>query len=613
MMPLNSHPRGSEITRATERLHAAAARCRALNLLNHDELKAIKRSLKMVSANRLRGGVTEADLLRKAEELEVRSGQAVPPDCVSVPTAEPLTAAGRVDELGLKSQEGLGKKWALICLIEGGVSRQEALAMTGVKYSPRTVRYLLKRFKTQGYAGLIDGRIKANRSRGPVKMTESVQRIVMRVWLSLPAAGPRAVWKVATKECEAAGLSCPGYDSVWRFLNSQRPDVKAMRGGKLELVRKQMRSVARVQLESRANARFQIDHTQLDVWVKVPVGDKWEPSNVWCTALLDEFSRSVAGFGLTVTYPDSWAIAGALRHAIRPKRREGWHNRGIPDVLQTDRGRDFMSAAVTASCAALGIRISLDPPHYPDAKGKIERWFSTLDTGCMRTFPGHKAAIGTTEGAARKHIDELMTLAILNQEMETWIVHDYHPRKNRESGEAPVDRWLESIGFPRMPETEDHLNLLLMQTDMRRVQNVGIDFRRRLYWAPALASAIGVDVRLRYDPDDDDSILVYRSDNDTFLCEAQKMGGPDAPFNTTDVQEARKSHHLHLVERMKARADVIEREGRAKGMKKFAVAKAAELIENEVNAMDDPLDEGTVNQLIEKLRRRRSAAVPGWK
>ena len=600
------------ISAATKRLHAATARCHALRLLEPGEMQRIKALLKRGSRKRFPGNSLYelvGSYERLSTDLEQRVATASTADCSTEGSRPPPE-----EQLDLKRQELVSKRWALICLLDTGTGLQEALSKAGLQCSRRTVRNIIRRYRAEGYAGLVDKRVQANRRRRPSRMTAEVEQLVMRVWLSRPAAGPKAVWRAVVKELEASQKAHPSYVSVWRFLNKQKDDIKALRAGKLEVVRKTMRAVVRVQFESRANARFQIDHTQLDIWIKVESNGQFEPSPVWCTAVLDEYSRSIAGFCLTADHPDSWVIALALRHAILPKKREGWLNRGIPDLLQTDRGRDFMSAAIGTACAGLNISIVPDPPHNPDAKGKIERAFATLDSGCIRILPGHKAAIGVTQGAARKRLDELLTLQVLKQEIETWIVDDYHRRIHRELGVSPSERWLATIDVPRMPLNEEHLNLLLLQTDVRRVQNTGIEFRRRTFWSPMLAGMIKGEVRLRYDPDDDESVLVYSADTNAFICEAHRMGGAEARFTPDDVLEARSSYQALLMERMKLRSETLEREGRAKAMKKLAVSKAAELTQATASASagEEATSGGGVQSLLEKLRDKRAAEVPGW-
>src|SRR5439155_297149 len=86
--------------------------------------------------------------------------------------------------------------------------------------------------------------------------------------------------------------------------------------------------------------------------VIIAEAEGWTPVPVWLTLALDEYSRSVAGFVVSSVCPDAATIADLLAHAILRKSNPKWINWGVPDEIQIDRGRDFMSAAIKTSCAS---------------------------------------------------------------------------------------------------------------------------------------------------------------------------------------------------------------------------------------------------------------------
>jgi putative transposase len=88
------------------------------------------------------------------------------------------------------------------------------------------------------------------------------------------------------------------------------------------------------------NAIWQADHTELDILVKDGDGTARRP---WLTIILDDYSRAVAGFCLSLAAPSSIQTALALRQAIWRKPQPGWHVCGIPQVLYSDHGSDFTS------------------------------------------------------------------------------------------------------------------------------------------------------------------------------------------------------------------------------------------------------------------------------
>jgi putative transposase len=247
-----------------------------------------------------------------------------------------------------------------------------------------------------------------------------------------------------------------------------------------------------------------------------------------------------------------------LMEAIQPKKNPDWKNKGLPAIIQPDRGNTFLAHTVMASLAFLGIALDPDPPYYPNRKGKIERWFLTLDRGCLRILPGHMSAIGKTRAAAEKHVDVLLTIPQLRAEIERWIIYDYHHHTCTSTRRKPVELWEETVRM-RMPESEDAMNLMLLKSEERTVGNTGISFRfpntppdaDHLYWAPELTYSIRKRVRLRYNPEDTNSVMVYDAATDQYICEAWLMGQADSLYTAVDVSQARNDFRKGLQERIK--------------------------------------------------------------
>jgi putative transposase len=91
---------------------------------------------------------------------------------------------------------------------------------------------------------------------------------------------------------------------------------------------------------SQPNEMWQADHTPLDVWV----GDEHNrPARPWLTIVLDDYSRAVAGYSLSLHAPSAIQTALALRQAIWHKGDPHWSVCGIPETFYTDHGSDFTS------------------------------------------------------------------------------------------------------------------------------------------------------------------------------------------------------------------------------------------------------------------------------
>lgn len=471
------------------------------------------------------------------------------------------TKLPRVETLSEKQIISLTQNHLLVSVMSNGRKTKEALELVrrqypGFKRSVRWAQKLFKEFKKRGVQALFDGRL--NNQNQKEVLTPEVERIALEWWYGRPAAGPKEIWRKTVIECRKRRLSEPCYQSVQKFLASQSEANKLVRAGKITTWDKQGRPVVRYNLTHYCNQRWQIDHTRLDIWVRQWVKDRWVVREVWLTVVLDAHSRSIAGFILSLKTPDAWTTALLLRKAILPKENKDWLNRGLPSVLQPDRGSDFMSHAVQASVARVDIIFDPDPPYYPNRKGKIERFFLTLDH-YLRILSGHHKAIGKSYAAAQKHLAVLLTREQLQTEIENWIVKEYHQRENSETKRKPAELWEEKVQL-RMPESEELLDSFLLKSDkVRVIRNTGIDFhiagkgndRGGRYWAPEMAWFYKREVTVSYNPEDLDSILIYCASTREFIGEAWLMGDKHSKYSVEDVKRARCQARRGLLERMK--------------------------------------------------------------
>lgn len=472
----------------------------------------------------------------------------------------------RIEKLSERQIVSLAQNHSFVSAVKNGTSIKNALKLTtrqfpGFKRSVRWAQKIYADYEKRGVAALLDGRF-SNENQNK-KLTHSVEKIILSWWYARPAAGPKEIWRKVVIQCKEQNISAPAYKTVQKFLLKQTDSDKLVRAGKIKVWDKQGRPVVRFNLTNYSNQRWQIDHTRLDIWIRVWVVDHWEVREVWLTVALDAHSRSVAGFVLSYKTPDSWTTAILLRRAILPKANKKWLNRGVMAVLQPDRGRDFMSHAVQTSIARLGAIFDPDPAYYPNRKGKIERFFLTLDSH-LRILAGHHKAIGSSEISAKKNLAILLTRDQLQSEIEYWIVEEYHQRENSETKRKPGELWEETVQL-RMPEDISILDSLLLKSDkIRKVGNTGVRFhtsgkgddRGGRYWSPELVPYWNDEVNVRYNPEDLQSILIYVAATGEFICEAWLME-KNSRYTIADVKEARNQARRGLLERQKYYAEEI--------------------------------------------------------
>ncbi len=115
---------------------------------------------------------------------------------------------------------------------------------------------------------------------------------------------------------------------------------------------------------------------------------------------------------------------------------------------------------------------------------------------------------------------------------------------------APKERWDSFQFLPRMPESVEQLDLLLLTVaKSRRVRRDGIRFSGFRYFDVSLNGYVGEDVTIRFDPRDLAQIHVY-ADN-SLICRAVCFELSDKSVSLKEVQQAR--NHEAKVQRERLR------------------------------------------------------------
>lgn len=519
----------------------------------------------------------------------------------------------QIDELNDEKIEALTENWRLVSLITQGVSVKKAKSRVNSNYSERSIRNLVKKYKTNGQEGLLDKRWK--RTNPTLVLINEVKNIILGFYYTYTAAGPRIIWQKTCDECRDRKLKEPSESSVKKYLASLPEPFKLFRKGQNGIRKWEQTAAPVVRYENTrySNERWQGDHSPLPIWIRVKDGENWVPVRVHISTLLDAHSRAISGYVVSCKYPDSWTISLLFYKAILQKSKD-WKICGIPFIFQSDRGKDFLSKTVRAILTKLKVIFDPDDPYYPNLKGKVERFFETLDIGLLRGLPGHMLAIGTTEGAAMKQVYKLLTLQQLDKEIEKWIIEKYHQTIHSETNRKPAELWEETVHL-RLPHSEEELNLLLLKEDIERtVINIGIKLKykeeKHVYWSPELIYYFGQKVRLAYNPEDMESVLVYCADTGKRLCEAFDMNSPNSPFTIDDIKIAKKQIRQGLAERIKEYRKEIEIQDR-RDVRKKEWNEAREKVSKDVSEPQEKsannTDDAEIVILLEKFRKRDRA------
>jgi putative transposase len=374
-----------------------------------------------------------------------------------------------------------------------------------------------------------------------------MQQLVEGLALQKPPLPITILYRQVVRVAREQGEPKPSYSVVYGIVRGLPEDLVTLahEGGKaysdaFELVHRRE--------AERPNSIWQADHTPLDIELVREDGTVARP---WLTVVLDDYSRAVAGYFLSFDAPTAMQTALALRQAIWRKVQPRWQVCGIPEVLYTDNGGDFTSQHLEQVAADLKIQLIFSTPERPRGRGRIERFFATVNQMFLAGLPGYMPA-----GAGRCGRPTL-TLAELDHRLLEFLLDTYHRREHGETGMAPQRRWEDGGFLPRMPESLEQLDLLLLTVPRaRKVHADGIRLQGLRYIDPTLAAYVGESVTLRYDPRDMAEIRVFHAGR--FLCRAicPELAGATIPLR--EIVRARNRRRRELRTTLRERQKTVD-------------------------------------------------------
>jgi len=409
--------------------------------------------------------------------------------------------------------------------------------------SRSTLTRWITRYQTDGLLGLV----RKNRTdRGINKISKIILHGIEALVLHQSHLPIAHIHRLICEFAELREESLPSYSTVQKYIASIPDDLKilAQYGNKRY---DELYELIYLRAAKRPNHIWQADHTLLDINVLDENGCEKRP---WLSIVLDDMSRAIAGYYITFKAPSALNTSLALRQAIWRKGDPGWPVCGIPEILYTDHGSDFTSKHIEQVCAEMKIELIYSSVGKPRGRGKIERFFDTINQMFLVGLPGYIKAANRSNA--------LLTIDELNIRLRDFIVENYHHRKHSSlKNLTPIECWEKNGFLPQLPESYDQLDLLLVTVaKTRKVRNVGISFSGFNYQSPSLSAYIGEYVVIRYDPRDLAEIRIYHDNK--YICSAISSELSEKTISLTQLKTARIKRKAELRKTIKQRMSLVD-------------------------------------------------------
>ncbi|WP_055480801.1 DDE-type integrase/transposase/recombinase [Sphaerimonospora mesophila] len=179
----------------------------------------------------------------------------------------------------------------------------------------------------------------------------------------------------------------------------------------------------RAPVEPAVFGRFEAERPN-EIWTGDALhGPRINGRKTYLFAFIDDHSRAIVGHRWGFA-EDTVRLAAALRPALAA--------RGVPEYVYVDNGSAFVDSWLMRACAKLGIKLVHSTPGRPQGRGKIERFFRTVNGEFVVEIASGDGEVGR----------KVATLAEMNRLFTAWVEGVYHRRTHTETAMAPLARWM---------------------------------------------------------------------------------------------------------------------------------------------------------------------------
>src|SRR6266700_3799518 len=266
--------------------------------------------------------------------------------------------------------------------LEEGIS-QAQVARTH-QMAPSTVQLWIKRYREKGLSGLANHVARSDKGKSRRLPTEAI-RLIEGLALQTPPRSAASIHRQVSTVAREQGWPSPSYHRVYTIIKKLDPALMTLAHEGAAAYREEFDLIFRREA-THSNAMWQADHSPLDIWLLDEHGKAAKP---WLTVIEDDYSRAIASFRLTFAEPTALTTALALRQAIWRKDDPSFQICGIPSVFYTDHGSDFTSKHMEQVAVDLGIELIFSEKGVPRGRGKIERFFRTVNELFLQDLPGY--------------------------------------------------------------------------------------------------------------------------------------------------------------------------------------------------------------------------------
>ncbi len=303
------------------------------------------------------------------------------------------------------------------------------------KVSVRTLYRWVEKYEADGLIGLIR---KTRTDFEQIKVSNEVRQMTEELVLKYKRISTKTLYRKITSYCKENKFRTPSYSQVYK-LRKRIPSslIKLAYDGEKNY--KETYDLVKLRESARPNEIWQADHTLLDIHL---IDEKGNINRPWLTIILDDYSRAVAGYYLSFSAPSAINTALTLHQAIWTKKDSSWPICGIPENFYTDHGSDFTSNFMEQVALDLRMNLIFSTIGIPRGRGKIERFFQTINQMFLEGLPGY---IGNA------YEEKELTIQVFKEKLHSFLINEYNQTIHSATKLAPIKKWNTHLFLPNMP------------------------------------------------------------------------------------------------------------------------------------------------------------------
>ena len=330
------------------------------------------------------------------------------------------------------------------------------------EYAPSTIKEWLRLYKTKG----IDGLYPKNRSdKGESrKLKAEVKELVISLKKANPKRTAKSIYQeiIITTKVKPFELSL---STVQRYIKnldlSTDSNIKDRRAFEFE------------------NAN---DCWQSDISVGPYLTINGVKHKTYIVAFLDDASRLIVSCKAFKS-DNLLSVVEVFKEAVA--------TRGVPKKVFFDNGKVYRSGQMELICASLGCALCFAEPYSPQSKGKIERWFQTLQKQWQQLI----------DTSSFQSIDEL------NKSLNEYVELNYNRAYHNGIKDKPINKFLANIDNIKRFTEQELRNVFLYRVERKVKNDSTVSIDKEIYEVPS--KYIGSKLYIRYDPTNNEEAFIF--------------------------------------------------------------------------------------------------------